>query len=360
MTPTTQYTPLFERHRALGARLIEFGGWMMPVQYDGIQSEHIATRTAVTVFDTCHMGRFRLSGPKALDGLSRLVSQDLRTLKDGACRYGFLLREDGGVLDDTIAYRFDAEHWLLVVNAGTRPKDRAWITARLAPGVDFEDESDRTGKLDVQGPRALEVVSAFFGRDLAALPYFRFVSFTRDGDRITVSRTGYTGEKGVEIYCAADRVGPLWDALLAAGVKPAGLGARDTLRLEAGLPLYGHELSEDVTPVEAGMERYASKTEPFVGQDAVRRRLAQGPAQRLCGFRTGGRQAARAGHRVMAGGQEAGVVTSGSYSPTLQCAIGFAYVAAPHAAPGTRVTIDTGRAALEAEIVRMPLYHAVK
>ncbi len=360
MPTMIQYTPLHGRHQALEARLIEFGGWMMPVQYEGIQAEHVATRKAVTVFDTCHMGRFRFEGSGAIESLSHLLSQDLRTLRDGVCRYGFLLNDDGGVLDDTIVYRFDAEHWMLVVNAGTRAKDRAWITARLAGSVTFEDASDRLGKVDVQGPRSLEVVSTVLGRDLTMLPYFRFVEFTRGKDRLLVSRTGYTGEKGVEIYATADRIGPLWDDLLAAGVKPAGLGARDTLRLEAGLPLYGHELGEDVTPVEAGMERYAAKSEPFVGREAVLRRLAAGPAKRLCGFKTTGRQAARAGHRVLVAGQEAGVVTSGSFSPTLQCAIGFAYVATPHAPLGTRVTIDTGRAALDAELVQMPLYSAVK
>lgn len=360
MTAAIQYTPLFQRHQAQRARLIEFGGWMMPVQYEGIQAEHVATRTGVTVFDTCHMGRFCFEGPGSMDTLSRLLSQDLRTLRDGVCRYGFLLNDAGGVLDDTIIYRFDAHHWMLVVNAGTRAKDRAWITARLTDSVTFEDASDRLGKVDVQGPRSLDVVSTLLGRDLTALPYFRFVEFSRGNDRLVVSRTGYTGEKGVEIYAAADRIGPLWDELLAAGVKPAGLGARDTLRLEAGLPLYGHELDEKVTPVEAGMERYASKAEAFIGREAVARCLATGPAKRLCGFRTAGRQAARAGHRVMVAGQDTGLVTSGSFSPTLQCAIGFAYVATPYAAPGTRVTIDTGRAALEAEIVRMPLYSAVK
>ena len=356
MTTPALQTPLYERHRALGGRLIEFGGWMMPVQYEGIQSEHLATRTAVTVFDTCHMGRFRITGPGSLEGLSALLTQDLRTLRDGACRYGFLLREDGGILDDTIIYRFNAQDWLLVVNAGTRPNDRNWIAGRLQGAVAFEDISDTWGKLDVQGPRALATVSALLGRDVTTLAYFRFITLTHQGMPMIVSRTGYTGEKGVELYVDAGCVGNLWDDLLAAGVKPAGLGARDTLRLEAGLPLYGHELSEELTPVEAGMERYAAKSEPFVGREALQRRLAEGPARRLCGFRVAGRQAARAGHRVLAAGQDAGIVTSGSFSPTLQCAIGFAYVATPAAIPGHRVTIDTGRTPLEAELVKMPLY----
>ena len=332
----------------------------MPVQFEGIQAEHVATRTAVAMFDTCHMGRLLFEGPGALESLSRLLSQDLRTLRDGVCRYGFLLNDEGGILDDTIIYRLAAQQWMLVVNAGTLAKDRAWITARLTPDVIFEDASVRLGKLDVQGPRSLEVVSKVLSCDLSGLGYFRFITSTWHGERLTISRTGYTGEKGVEIYLPAEKIVPLWDDLLAAGVKPAGLGARDTLRLEAGLPLYGHELGEDVTPVEAGMERYAAKAEPFFGREAVQRHLAAGPAKRLCGFRTTGRQAARAGHRVLVDGQEAGLVTSGSFAPTLQCVIGYAYLAAPQAALGTRVTIDTGRALLDAEIVRMPLYSAVK
>jgi aminomethyltransferase len=360
MTASLRQTPLFDCHRALGARMVEFGGWLMPVQYEGIQSEHVNTRTGVTVFDTCHMGRFYVSGSRALDALSHLVSQDLRTLRDGQCRYGFLLRDDGGILDDTIAYRFDAQHWMLVVNAGTRDKDRDWIVPRLGGDVTFEDASGRQGKLDVQGPRSLELMSALLGRDLASLGYFRFVSLPYRGQTLVVSRTGYTGEKGVEVYLDADRIVAFWNDLLQAGAKPAGLGARDTLRLEAGLPLYGHELSEALTPVEAGLERYASKAEDFIGRAAVTRRLAEGAAQRLSGFRTGGRQAARAGHRVMANGREAGLVTSGTYGPTLQCAIGYAYVATPLSAPGTKITIDTGRASLEAELVKMPLYSAVK
>jgi aminomethyltransferase len=198
------------------------------------------------------------------------------------------------------------------------------------------------------------------GRDLTSLGYFRFITLSRQGETVVVSRTGYTGEKGVEVYLGADRIAAFWNELLQAGVKPAGLGARDTLRLEAGLPLYGHELSEEFTPVEAGMERYASKAGDFIGRAAVLRRLAEGPARRLCGFRTGGRQSARAGNTITVSGREAGLVTSGTYGPTVQCAIGYAYVATPQATPGTRVTIDTGRAPLDAELVKMPLYSAVK
>jgi aminomethyltransferase len=339
--------------------MIDFSGWLMPLQYDGIIAEHHRTRTDVSMFDTCHMGRFMVSGSGALDGLSGILSTDLRAMTDGQCRYGFLLQEDGGILDDTITYRFNAGKWMVVVNAGTRDKDSAWIRGRLPSSVNFEDCSGAMAKIDVQGPNAMTRVSSVLGCDVSHLRYFRYMTATVEGRKIIISRTGYTGEKGVEIYCDADRIVDLWETLLKAGVKPAGLGARDTLRLEAGLPLYGHELSETVTPVEAGMERYASKVEAFIGAEALRRRLGNGPQIRLCGFRIAGRQSARAGNRVLTDGREIGNVTSGSFSPTLQSAIGFAYIDAFWAHPGTWVTVDTGRALLAAEVVRLPFYKAV-
>jgi aminomethyltransferase len=305
------------------------------------------------------MGRFMVSGAGALDGLSAILSTDLRNMTDGQCRYGFLLREDGGILDDTITYQFNALQWMVVVNAGTRDKDSAWIQAHLPANAHFEDRSEAMAKIDVQGPHALARVSAVLACDVSFLRYFRFMATSFEGSKVVVSRTGYTGEKGVELYIDSTQIVPLWDAFLKAGVKPAGLGARDTLRLEAGLPLYGHELSETVTPVEAGLERYAARTEAFIGADAVRRRLAQGPQVRLCGFRINGRQSARAGNRVLSAGREIGRVTSGSFSPTLQSVIGFAYLDSAWASPGTRVTVDTGRTLLEAELVRLPFYKAV-
>lgn len=353
-----QKTPLCDAHIRLGARMVDFSGWFMPVQYDGILAEHHRTRTDVTMFDTCHMGRFSVTGPGSLEALNRLLTTDVRAIKDGQCKYGFLLREDGGILDDLITYRFSAERWLIVVNAGTLPRDREWIRSRLPPGVAFEDCSSRLAKIDVQGPNAFAAVQRVLGVEAASLAYFRFKTFDFGGEAL-VSRTGYTGEKGVELYVDAARIMELWDRLVAAGVKPAGLGARDTLRLEAGLPLYGHELSEAVTPVEAAMDRYASKQEAYIGSEAVKRRRAEGPRQVLAGFRIGGRQSARAGQAVMAGGRQAGTVTSGSFSPTLQQVIGFAYVEPSLAAPGSRVQVDTGRNLLDAEIVKTPFYRAV-
>jgi aminomethyltransferase len=338
--------------------MVDFSGWYMPLQYDGILAEHHRTRRDVSLFDTCHMGRFIVSGGGALDGLSGLLSANLRTMEDGQCRYGFLLRDDGGILDDTITYRFNAAKWMIVVNAGTRDKDSAWIQAHLPATAHFEDHSERMAKIDVQGPRALACVSSVLGCDVSFLHYFWFMGAAFKGQKVLVSRTGYTGEKGVELYSDAAAIVDLWEAFRKAGAKPAGLGARDTLRLEAGLPLYGHELSETVTPVEAGMERYAAKAEAFIGADAMRRRLALGPQVRLCGFRIDGRQSARAGNRVLTAGREIGRVTSGSFSPTLQGVIGFAYIDGAWARVGNRVSVDTGRTLLDAELVRIPFYKA--
>jgi len=357
MTPI-QKTPLCDAHVKLGARMVDFSGWFMPIQYDGILAEHHRTRTDATVFDTCHMGRFLVAGAGSLEGLGRLLSSDVRAMKDGQCKYGFLLKEDGGILDDLITYRFNAERWMIVVNAGTLRKDHDWMRARLPAGVEFEDASARMAKIDVQGPNAFARVFQVLGVEAASLSYFRFKTFDFGGEAI-VSRTGYTGEKGVELYVDAARIVELWDCFVRAGVTPAGLGARDTLRLEAGLPLYGHELSEEVTPVEAAMERYASKAEPFIGDEAVRTHRDRGPDTRLAGFRIGGRQSARAGQAVLAGGRRVGTVTSGSFSPTLQAGIGFAYVERVLARPGCRIQVDTGRNLLDAEIIKTPFYRTV-
>lgn len=353
----SQKTVLSQSHIQLGARMVDFSGWDMPLQYDGILAEHHRTRTDVTMFDTCHMGRFLVTGPGALAALDYLLTVDLNAMTDGQCKYGFLLREDGGILDDVIIYRFNAERWMVVVNAGTQAGDRDWIRARLPATVSFTDVSRSLAKIDVQGPNSLACVARVCGVEVASLGYFRFRTFDCGGEAI-VSRTGYTGEKGVELYVASAPMVELWNRFLAAGVKPAGLGARDTLRLEAGLPLYGHELSETVTPVEADMMKYVTKTTPYVGREAVLLHQAQGPSKIRVGFRIDGRQAARAGQAVMLNGCPVGIVTSGSFGPTLQAVIGFAYIDPSCSAVGTRIQVDTGRASLDAVIVKPPFYKA--
>ena len=245
---------------------------------------------------------------------------------------------------------------MIVVNAGTREADAACLRARLPSAVAFRDAAGELSKLDVQGPAALAAVSRALDTDLADLPRFACRETVRGGVRILASRTGYTGEDGFELYAPPEAICRLWDEFLRAGVRPAGLGARDTLRLEAALPLYGHELSVAVTPVEAGLDRYARKPEPFVGRDALERRRRTGVARRLCGFRCESRQTARHGCRVLADGADVGWVTSGSFAPTLGCSIGLAYVEPRYAAPGARLTLATERKPLAAVVVPTPFY----
>ena len=353
-----QRTILHDSHICLGARMVDFGGWDMPVQYDGILAEHHRTRQDVAMFDTSHMDAFCVEGPGALDYLSRLVTQNLRSLAAGRCRYGFLLRDDGGVLDDLIVYRFVSDRWMAVVNAGTAPGDLAWFQAHLPPkGVTMQDLRGIQGKIDVQGPNSQQSVEQLLGMNLSMMKYFSFLTFPVAGATGIVSRTGYTGEHGYEIYAPVSGILAFWERLLTWGVKPAGLGARDTLRLEAGLPLYGHELSAGVSPAEAGMLRYAAKNEAFIGRAALAARETAGEKSRLVGFKIAGRQSARNGNRVLdATGALVGQVTSGSFAPTLGHAIGCAYVRPDLAVPGTALMIDLGAKKIEARVAPMPFY----
>jgi aminomethyltransferase len=356
MSAALRQTPLHGRHERLGARMVEFAGWSMPVQYDGILAEHERTRTDASVFDTGHMGAFLVEGAGALDALSQILTADLRALPDQRCGYGFILNEQGGILDDLITYRFESGRWMLVVNAGTRERDGAWLSGHLPRGVRITDLSAGAGKLDVQGPRAQPAVEAVLAAAFGTLPRFGFCVAGAGRRAVTVSRTGYTGEDGYELYAAHDVIAELWDALIARGVRPAGLGARDTLRLECGLPLYGHELTEDLSPLEANLLRFACKEEDFIGRAALLDRRRRGPAYRLTGFKLAGRQSARHGDRVRSGEADVGWVTSGSFAPTLGVALGMAYVPPPLAGAGGRFRIDTGRRMLEAEGTPLPFY----
>lgn len=356
--PAMRQTALYESHVALGARMVEFGGWLMPVQYDGIVREHERTRTAVSMFDTCHMGQVLVSGANATSALQRVLTADVDILAAGVCRYGFLLNERGGVVDDLITCRRESGEWLLVVNAGTRERDVAWLRAHLPADVTVKDLSPERGKIDVQGPDSMRVVSRVIGTALDGLRFFRLIDVTFRGKPLTVSRTGYTGERGYELYADTDTIRRLWNELLAAGVHPAGLGARDTLRLEAGLPLYGHELTEDISPLQANLGRFAAKEAEFIGRAALVRERRDGVARRLTGFRLADRQAARAGCRILSDGVDVGWVTSGSYAPTVGCAIGMAYVRTDVADSNRPWTMDIGRKRLAAEPATLPFYRS--
>ena len=351
-------TPLHDQHVALGARMAPFGGWIMPIQYSGIVEEHLHTRQAAGLFDICHMGEFKVKGPRAAKDLDAVITAPVGTLKPGRCRYGFLLDESGGVLDDLITYRLADDEFMLVVNAGTAGNDKAWIEARLSPGTCLEDLSVGTAKLDLQGPRAGDVLRQVTDTPLELMKYFSFVKGVVCGCEVLISRTGYTGEYGFELYAASSSAVYMWQKLLTDNrVRPIGLGARDTLRLEAGLPLYGHELGPRRTPAGTPFSFAMDMGKQFTGRDAVAREIERGPAQTLAGLILPGRQSARHGQRVLADGP-VGEITSGSFAPSLGYAVAFAYLNASAAAPGTRLTVDTGRKTLDATVGTLPFYTA--
>lgn len=358
MTDTSDLikTPLFDEHIRLGARTGPFAGYAMPIQYTGIIAEHTATREGVTIFDICHMGEFDLSGPRAAEDLERLVSCNVASLAVGRCRYGLLCNEAGGVRDDLIIYRRAQDRFMIVVNAGTRAGDLAWIGAHLSADSVLVDISDRTAKLDIQGPASARVVDGLLDGTVAGMRYFGFREDTIEGAPVTVSRTGYTGELGFELYLPPERALTVWRLAVDAGALPAGLGARDTLRLEMGMPLYGHELSADRNAAESGFTWALSDVKAFVGSDAVS--AAGRPSTRLAGLRIEGRRAARGGAQVVApaSGEVVGEVTSGSYGPSVGCAIALAYVASGSTGRGTPLALRTERAALACEVVDLPFY----
>lgn len=344
-------TPLTDWHVAHGAKMAPFAGWLMPIQYEGILVEHQHTRQHAGLFDICHMGEFRIRGTGADAALAAAVSHNLATLAPGRCRYGFLLTEKGTVLDDCIVYRFGPDDFMVVVNAACAAGDFASLRARLPEGVALTDISEQTGKIDLQGPEAVDVLETLLGRSLRDMPYFGFRSEAWQGCELLVSRTGYTGELGFELYVPAGQTQALWEALLAdERVKPVGLGARDTLRLEAGLPLYGHELDENHTPAEAGMGRMLTSTAPYVGREG-----AQEVRQKLLALSIEGRRAARNGDALLLeDGAPAGVVTSGSFAPSLGHVVAFAWADADKA--DAAYLVQASRSQLKATVTEAPFY----
>jgi aminomethyltransferase len=350
-------TPLYQLHQKLGARSVPFAGFEMPVQYTSILEEHAAVRRAAGLFDVSHMGQIHLSGPGAVASGEWLVSCPVASLRPGRVRYGLLCNEAGGVVDDVTVYRLAADALFLCVNASNVEKDYRWIVRHAREGARVEDRSERCGLLALQGPASAAVlarVSAFPG---PAMKRFAFAEGPVAGAHALVSRTGYTGSDGFEIYLEAGCLEPVWNALLDAGrplgLLPCGLGARDTLRLEAALPLYGHELDDTTSPLEAGLDRFV-KAGGFLGAEAIARRQAAGRARALAGFVLDERGVARAGYAIRHGGRDVGTVTSGAPSPTLGKSIGLGYVPPALAAPGTRVEIAIRERAVAASIVTTP------
>lgn len=357
-TQTLKETPLVGRHEALGARMVPFAGWRMPVQYRGIIEEHLHTRAQAGLFDTCHMGEFFVRGPGAGALIERLVTCRIDDLKDGQARYGLMLNPRGGVIDDLIVFRMNPEEFMVVVNGGTRDKDRIWFEAHLTEfGVDFRDESNAIAKLDLQGPESGRVMAALAG-EAAALGTRRFhhVLGAIEGVPVRISRTGYTGEFGYELFYPAEEAEVIWDRLLSfSAVWPVGLGARDTLRLEKGLSLYGHELNEDITPLEANLERFVDFDKDFIGREALLAQKRSGVARLLTGFVCEGRRAAREGFAVRGaeGGGE-GRVSSGAFSPCLTCGIGMCFIEPAAAKTGTAIVLTNGAVEIKGEIKRPP------
>jgi aminomethyltransferase len=348
-------TLLFEEHVALGAKMAPFAGFMMPIHYGSTLREHEAARSAAAVFDTSHMGEFRINGPSAKDDLERLLSCDIASIPEGRCRYGLLCNDEGGVLDDLLVYRLAPDSFMLVVNAGTRSRDFAWIRDRASGTTTLVDESDRTAKVDLQGPASPRMLRDMLAGSVADFGFYSFRSSVFDGSPVLVSRTGYTGEIGFEIYGDMDTIRRFWRSCLDRGAVPAGLGARDTLRLEMGMPLYGHELSENRNAAESGFTRSISPTKHFIGSEAIR--ACPSGSSLLTGIGMEGRRAARAGDAVLLpDGSKIGSVTSGSFAPSLGRAVAMAYVDRAWAGPGQRVFVKNPRENLAGSVERMPFY----
>ncbi len=353
-------TPLHASHLAAGARLVPFSGWEMPLQYTSIKEEQLAVRRAAGAFDVSHMGRYEVSGPAAQESLQRILTNDVAALPVGRAVYSLVCRDDGGIVDDVIAYKRAADLFSVVVNAGNREKDWRWIEALLQDGSELRDRSEELALIAFQGPRAAELLAA---PGLAGLPAFGFaedVAVLGVGCAL-VARTGYTGEDGFELMVAAERAAELWDRLLGsdAAVRPCGLGARDVCRLEAGLRLYGNDMDESVNPYEAGLG-WTVKLDKgdFLGREALAAVKAAGPARTTVGVRGQGRAIPRHGTAVRSGGDLIGEVTSGTWSFLLEQGIGMARVGAGHVQPGDTVQLELRGQPAAAEVVRLPFYRA--
>ena len=363
MTDEPRATPLVGRHEALGARLVDFAGWRMPIQYTGILEEHRAVRQRAGLFDLCHMGELFVEGPDAGDALAFAVTTDPRTLAIGRAHYSMICDPDGGILDDLIVYRLAQDRFLVVANGS----NAAVVSDALAERFEgrraiLDDRSLATALVAIQGPAALGILAPLTELDLDAIRYYGIAEGAVAGVPGLVARTGYTGEDGFEVFVDAGAGTTIWDALAAAGERaglvPVGLGARDTLRLEAGMPLYGNELDRATTPFEAGLGRVVklAKEGGFVGREALAAAAEAGLSRRLVGLVVRGRGIARHGHPVWSGARVSGVVTSGTMSPTLGLPIAMAYVAPADSAPGTMVDVEIRDTRAAAEVVALPFY----
>ena len=346
MAVTLEHTPLFERHVELGARMVPFAGWEMPVQYEGVIPEHRAVRSDCGAFDVSHMGQLHVDGPAAQAFLQKMLSNDVDRIGDGEAQYTLLTNERGGIVDDLIVYRFAHGQFLLVVNASNRKLDFEWLKEREPRGVEVRDASDDYALVAVQGPRSLERLG------LPGAPAFTHAMGVIDGVEVLVCRTGYTAELGVELCCPAEDATALWDAVLARGAVPCGLGARDTLRLEVCYPLHGNDITAETDPISAGLGWACKLETEFTGVAELRRIKEDGPAEKLVAFVMEEKAVPRQGMPIEDGGR----VTSGTHSPMLDRGIGMGYVPAARAAPATELTIDVRGRPRRGRIVKKPIY----
>ncbi|MBA2641645.1 MAG: glycine cleavage system aminomethyltransferase GcvT [Actinobacteria bacterium] len=346
MEATLKRTPLYARHLSLGARMVPFAGWEMPVQYEGVIPEHRAVRSDCGAFDVSHMGQLHVEGPTALTFLQEMLSNDLAKADDGEAQYTLLTNEQGGILDDLIAYRLAHGQYLLVVNASNREPGYDWLKEREARGSEVRDASDEYGLIAVQGPQSLERL------ELPEAPAFTHAMGELEGIEVMICRTGYTGETGVELCCAAEDAAALWDCVLARGAVPCGLGARDTLRLEVCYPLHGNDITPETDPISAGLGWACDLAKDFTGVELLRAIKEDGPGRKLVPFVMEEKAVPRQGMPIEGGGE----VTSGTHSPMLDRGIGMGYVPAESAAPDSELVVDVRGKPRRARIVKKPIY----
>ncbi|WP_145408170.1 glycine cleavage system aminomethyltransferase GcvT [Paenibacillus xylanexedens] len=356
----TPFFPLYQQYE--GVRCIDFGGWELPVQFSGIQKEHEAVRERAGLFDVSHMGEFTVQGEQAEAFLQHMTTNDVTTLVPGQAQYTLMCYPDGGVVDDLLVYKLEEQHYMLVVNASNIDKDWAWLVEHLAPGVTMTNDSKQTALLALQGPLSVDILQKVTDIDVATIEPFRFVQDTEVcGVKLLLSRTGYTGEDGFELYVPADHAATVWNGLMQAGEEhglvPAGLGARDTLRFEAKLPLYGQELSPTISPLEAGVGMFVKlNSGPFIGHDVLSQQKNDGPARKLVGIEVLERGIPRPHYPLYADGVQIGEVTTGTQSPTLKRNLGLALIDSKYAALGTPLEIEIRGKKLKAEVVKTPFH----
>jgi aminomethyltransferase len=355
-------TPLNAVEKELGGKMVDFGGWELPVQYSGILEEHEAVRTNVGIFDVSHMGEITVTGPGALELLQRTTCNDVSKLEDGRAQYNGLLYPNAGFVDDILIYRNGREDYFVVVNASNTDKDYEWLLESAKDsGAEVKNVSADYAQLAIQGPRAQELLQPLTDVDLAPIKYYRFGKGNVDGAPAIVSRTGYTGEDGFEVYVAPEHGPRIMRKLVEAGAKPCGLGARDTLRLEAKMALYGNDIDQSTTPLEADLAWIVKLDKgEFTGRDVLDREKQEGPRRKLVGFEMVDRGIARHGYQIVDGSEEIGVVTSGTHSPTLKKAIGLAYLPSGKTAPGTEFTVLIRGKETRARVVPTPFYKRAK